>query len=152
MTQKVIRSSLHKAYDQQYDTGQAAWRTLSAKLKADNIEYVCENWRFNKVLEVGCGDGAIMEALDRRGFAPHMEAVEISSSAIREMKLRKISSLKRVKRYNGGKLPYKTKSFDLAILSHVLEHVEDPRFVLRELKRVSRFQVIEILLLVIPLV
>ena len=35
------------------------------------------------------------------------------------------------------KLPFKDKEFDFVIASHVLEHVEDPKFFLNEIQRVS---------------
>jgi SAM-dependent methyltransferase len=49
-----------------------------------------------------------------------------------------------VKQFDGYHLPYADGFFDLAILSHVLEHVEYPRALLREIKRVARHLVIEV--------
>lgn len=49
-----------------------------------------------------------------------------------------------IKKFDGYKIPYQNKAFDLAYCTHVIEHVEHPRTVLREIKRVSNFQVFEI--------
>lgn len=43
-----------------------------------------------------------------------------------------------------GGIRYYDKQFDMAYCSHVIEHVEHPRLLLREIKRVSEFQVFEI--------
>ena len=49
-----------------------------------------------------------------------------------------------VQLFDGYQLPFEDNSFDLVILSHVLEHVEHERLLLREIKRVGRHCVIEI--------
>lgn len=40
--------------------------------------------------------------------------------------------------YNGGSFPFENKEFDYIICSHVLEHVEDIDFFVKEIKRVGR--------------
>jgi SAM-dependent methyltransferase len=96
------------------------------------------------VLECGAGEGSILQQLDAAGFCPEMHAVEIAPSGLRAIQRRGLPTLAGALRFNGYNLPYRDKSFDLAILSHVLEHVEHPRLLLRELRRVSRYQVIEV--------
>ena len=46
--------------------------------------------------------------------------------------------------FDGHHLPYPDDYFDLAYCSHVIEHVEFPRQIIRELKRVSKYQFYEI--------
>jgi ubiquinone/menaquinone biosynthesis C-methylase UbiE len=55
-----------------------------------------------------------------------------------------MASLKEVNKFDGYKIPYSDKSFDLAMCSHVLEHVEHPRLLLREIARVSNYQFFEV--------
>jgi len=46
--------------------------------------------------------------------------------------------------FDGYHLPFGDDEFDLVILSHVLEHVEHERMLLRELKRVAKMCLIEV--------
>ncbi len=141
----IVSENLQKAYDEQYDGGNRAWRMLCAKHKVDNIVQVCRGLaRPAKVLEVGAGEGSILEILDRRGFCDSLYALEISKSGLEQIRKRDIPSLKGLQLFNGYDIPFADNSFDLVILSHVIEHVEFPRRLLREIRRVSRHQVIEI--------
>jgi hypothetical protein len=49
-----------------------------------------------------------------------------------------------VEHFDGGCIPRAAKSVDLAILSHVIEHVENPRELLFEASRVARFVFVEV--------
>ena len=49
-----------------------------------------------------------------------------------------------VKKGNALEISYEDKKFDLAILSHVLEHLDNPKKALLEAKRVANHVVIEI--------
>jgi len=57
---------------------------------------------------------------------------------------RKIDALRSARLFDGYHLPFEDNSFDLIILSHVLEHVEHERLLLREIKRVASSFVIEV--------
>ena len=141
---KNISDSVKTAYDEFYNKHDEAWRMLSAKYKAQHIIDVCKGHSFAKVLEVGAGDGSILKLLADQNFAPEYDAVEISESGVEHIKARNITNLKSVQLFDGYKLPFEDNSFDLIILSHVLEHVEHERLLLRELKRVARYCVIEV--------
>jgi ubiquinone/menaquinone biosynthesis C-methylase UbiE len=117
---------------------------LSAKYKAQNIREVCEKHQFSKVLEVGAGDGSILKYLDQFQFSPEIHALEISKSGVEQIVSRKIGSLRSVQIFDGYHIPFKDDEFDLVILSHVLEHVEFERMLLREIKRVAKQVVIEV--------
>lgn len=139
-----IPLDLQAAYAAQYDPGGSAWRELGAKYKARNIRAVCAGRSFASLLECGAGEGSLLMHLDRAGFCPEMHALEIAASGVAAIRRRAIPSVRSVLQFNGYSLPYRDKSFDLAILSHVLEHVEHPRLLLRELRRVSRYQAVEV--------
>ena len=137
-------SSIINAYDDFYENHDEAWRMLGAKYKARNIVDVCRGKQFLKVLEVGAGDGSILYYLDQQQFAQDLYAIEISESGVEHIKKRNLKSIKEVKVFDGYHIPYADQEFDLVILAHVLEHVEYERMLLRELKRVAKFQVIEV--------
>lgn len=132
------------AYNEFYKTHDEAWRMLGAKYKAQHIVDVCKGQSFKKVLEVGAGDGSILQKLSDSNFAPEYHAVEISDSGVAHIQSRNIENLVSVQEFDGYKLPFEDNSFDLIILSHVLEHVEHERLLLREIKRVSKSFVIEV--------
>ncbi|GFO55614.1 hypothetical protein GMSM_26210 [Geomonas sp. Red276] len=140
-----VSENLQTRYDAQYEAGVSAWRMVCAKQKVQNILEVCRDLpRAGRVLDVGAGDGSILALLDEAGFCDSLYAIDISRSSVDEIGKRGIASLKEVQQYDGYRIPYDDEFFDLVILSHVIEHVEFPRALLREIRRVSRHQVIEI--------
>ncbi|HTI59632.1 class I SAM-dependent methyltransferase [Mucilaginibacter sp.] len=144
MQQQIITGSVKTAYDAFYQQHDEAWRMLGAKYKAQHIIDVCKGQTFNKVLEVGAGDGSILKLLAEQDFARDYYAVEISESGVEHIKARNIPTLRSVQIFDGYHLPFEDGSFELIILSHVLEHVEHERLLLRELKRVAKYCVIEV--------
>jgi ubiquinone/menaquinone biosynthesis C-methylase UbiE len=144
MTEQIISGNVKTAYDEFYQKHDEAWRMLGAKYKAQHIIEVGQGREFKKVLEVGAGDGSILTYLSDQNFAPEYHAVEISDSGVAHILSRNIKDLKSVQLFDGYKLPFEDNSFDLIILSHVLEHVEHERLLLREIKRVARHSIIEV--------
>ena len=92
------------------------------------IEKILEknsNW---KILDIGCGYRA-------NKYASVIADVKDFSNYYKEKKFVKI---------NDKNLPFKDKEFDFVIASHVIEHVEDFEFFLRELERISNKGYIEL--------
>jgi ubiquinone/menaquinone biosynthesis C-methylase UbiE len=142
--QIAVNQNLQESYNDQYSSESAIWRGLSAKQKFNNIIEITSSNTFKKVLEVGAGDGSILKLLSENNFAEELYAVEISESGIAQIKNKNIAHLQSVQLFDGYKLPFGDKSFDLIILSHVLEHVEHERLLLREIHRVAKYLVIEV--------
>ena len=144
MQEFKIKTNLQAAYDEQYTADMTAWRELGAKYKAQNIVDLCASLNIEKALEVGAGEGSILKFLNEWSFCDELHALEISQSGINRIQERALSRVKSVQSFDGYIIPYGDDTFDLAILSHVLEHVEFPRLLLRELHRVARYVVIEV--------
>jgi SAM-dependent methyltransferase len=144
MQQQIISDNVKDAYDEFYQEHDEAWRMLGAKYKAQHIIEVSRGRTFKKVLEVGAGDGSILKFLADADFAPEYHAVEISESGVAHIQSRAIKGVKSIQLFDGYKLPFADDSFDLILLSHVLEHVEHERVLLREIKRVARHCIIEV--------
>jgi ubiquinone/menaquinone biosynthesis C-methylase UbiE len=87
------------------------------------------------VLDVGCGEGYVLDELRARGFA-NVEGVDIVD--IRRNKGYPF------RLYDGASLPFPDRSFDLVVLSFVLHHVPNERklALLEEALRVSRAKVV----------
>jgi 16S rRNA A1518/A1519 N6-dimethyltransferase RsmA/KsgA/DIM1 with predicted DNA glycosylase/AP lyase activity len=88
MQQSAISGNVKTAYDEFYQKHDEAWRMLGAKYKAQHIVDVCAGKSFDKVLEVGAGDGSILKYLSDQNFAPEYHAVEISASGVEHIKAR----------------------------------------------------------------
>ena len=138
-------ASLSSLYGDYYkDDKERVWRALGAKDKADHVLQLCGSLTPETVLEVGCGDGAVLQELDRRGFGTKLYGVEISESGVEATRARNLPSLVSVQSFSGYELPFEADSMDLIVSTHVLEHVEHERLFLKELGRVGRHILIEV--------
>jgi SAM-dependent methyltransferase len=120
------------------------WRALSAVGKADHVATLCARAGLlpRSVLDVGCGDGALLSALRARGLAARLAGVEITQQAVVLARAR--DGVGPVELYDGERLPFAPHAFDLGVLSHVLEHVPDPAALLGEVARVCGAVIVEV--------
>jgi SAM-dependent methyltransferase len=122
-----------------------AWRELGAEGKADHVVALVERAGLaapEGVCEVGCGDGAVLGVLGRRGFGARRVGYEISSSGVRLAAER--AEIERAQVFDGTTLPEQDDAYDLVFATHVLEHVPDPAPLTREMLRVGRAVIIEV--------
>lgn len=84
------------------------------------------------VLDVGCGSGALGQTIIHSPKCP--PRVKVTGLE----KLRRGNELSAVKFYDGQKIPYPDKSFDVVILADVVHHAADPHNLIYECSRVSR--------------
>src|SRR6478609_1973425 len=122
-----VSENLKKNYSAQYDASIAKWRKMAAKTKAENIVGLAKTINFKNVLEVGSGDGSILEWLSEWNFCEDLNSLEISESGVEMIKAKNIQHLKSIVLFDGYKIPYPDNHFDLVICSHVMEHVEHER-------------------------
>ncbi len=122
----------------------ARWRALSAVGKAEHAIALCNAAGITpaSTLEVGCGDGALLCELRRRGFGGRLEGAEIAQAAVEIASGR--PEIDAVALYDGERLPMADGAYDLGVVSHVLEHVKDPARLLAEVARVCRAVVLEV--------
>jgi SAM-dependent methyltransferase len=143
-------AELVRFYDEGYskEPAQAAlyarWRALGAVGKADHVLALCRRAGVlpSSTLEVGCGDGALLTELHRRGFGGRLAGVEITDAAVEIARAR--PEIDSVERYDGLRLTVSDGAYDLGVLSHVLEHVPDPPALLAEVARACRAVVVEV--------
>ena len=100
-------------------------------LKRTSINYINNILSQNsdwKILDVGCGFRA-------NKYASVIADIQDLSKFYKDKKFIKI---------DGKKLPFKDKEFDFVIASHVIEHVEEFDFFIKELERISSKGYIEL--------
>ena len=121
-----------------------AWREAGARQKAINIVRVCQEISVSSILEIGCGTGAVLRELGSMNFANRYVATDVSAAAV-EFTQRSCGPLLS-NAYVGPaeSLPFPEKSFSVAILSHVIEHLENPACAVRGAARVANYIVIEV--------
>jgi SAM-dependent methyltransferase len=96
------------------------------------------------VVEIGCGDGALLAALSERGIGERLDGFEISPEAAALARRKPLARVGRIEAYDGSSIPAQDGAYDLAILSHVVEHVPDPEPLLREAARLARNVIVEV--------
>lgn len=85
-----------------------------------------------KILDLGCGSGEISKALIKSGY--QVTSVDVVDKA-------KVEGLKVVV-YDGAKIPFADKEFDVLLLITVLHHVDKFQDLLLEAKRVAKIIVV----------
>lgn len=121
----------------------SAWRELGAREKARSVLLLVEP-PVESVVEIGCGEGGVINALDGALPASGYVGYEVSPAAIEAARRREYRSPVTFDVFDGEHVPREDGAFDVAILSHVLEHVADPRSLLSEAARVARRVVLEV--------
>lgn len=106
---------------------------LSRKLRFDDVFFGQYKKQFGidenadiKILEIGCGPGALAEALRRQYPKAEISAIDRDSNFISFAR----ENVPGVDFYEGDaeKLPFEDRSFDVTISNTVLEHIEPRAF------------------------
>jgi cyclopropane fatty-acyl-phospholipid synthase-like methyltransferase len=109
------------ATDEQLRARVAAEKTTTAELYLDQLAR--HGIRVGRLLEVGCGDGYLLAAAERRGF--EVMGVEYSEHAARRARAALARGQVLVGELSDLNLP--AEAFDVCVLADVIEHVRDPR-------------------------
>ncbi len=89
------------------------------------------------VLDAGCGEGFVTRYLAQQNPAWRLTGVDLSREAIAYAQ-EHFGELARFCTGSLYKLPFSDNSFDTVLCSEVLEHLDDTRRAVNELKRVAR--------------
>jgi SAM-dependent methyltransferase len=123
---REIALSSHSDYYAQgnYDDDRLNW-TIETFLSARDL---------GKVLEVGCGDGAMLRLLVDRGIT--VAGVDASSSGIERCLSQGLHA--ECLDVSTDSLPFSDDEFDVVISLETFEHLMNPHYALREVRRVLR--------------
>jgi SAM-dependent methyltransferase len=117
------------------------WRALGARSKAAHVRELLDraHEQPRTIVELGCGDGSLLVEL---GALATVDGFELSANAARYAAQRGVA--RRVEAFDGEHVPAVDDAYDLAVLSHVLEHVPDPLPLLKEAGRVAPTVLVEV--------
>lgn len=118
--------------DKFYNHPNFAFRFIEQK-RIDKLIEAAEIKESDKILEVGCGAGHILEKV-KKGKLYGIDISEIQIERTRKRMGDKVE----LKKAPGENIPYEDKFFDKVLCSEVIEHVIDPREVLIEISRVMK--------------
>ena len=96
------------------------------------------------MVEIGCGEGALLAALSAVWPAARFDGFELSEPAVVARAFARLPRVGRLEAFDGAHVPAADGAYELAVLSHVLEHVPDPLPLLREAARVAPRVLVEV--------
>ena len=119
-----------------YDEGYYRYResTRDFKVEAEMLYRMLSPRPGCRVLEVGCGGGALLAFLASRG----LEAVGVDISREAVSLAARAAPRSEVLRADAADLPFEEGSFDRLVSHHLVEHLPDLPAALREWRRVLR--------------
>src|SRR5690349_22931602 len=123
--------------DQMFEAGAVAYDRLIGRYAgrlAEAFADVAHVRPPQRVLDVGCGPGALTAELVRRVGASHVSAIDPSEAFVAEFRRRHPDVP--VARGTAEDLPYADATFDVALAQLVLHFVRDADAATRELRRV----------------
>jgi ubiquinone/menaquinone biosynthesis C-methylase UbiE len=136
--------NLYEMKDEETLNKMDAWRKMGAKPKVESIVQLMHDIPCKSVIELGAGFGHILKVLSEIHFAESYTAVDVSEAALEYLENQKIEGVKEIINSSIEKLPYPDKHFDLAILSHVVEHLFEPNICIAEAGRIAKYVLIEV--------
>jgi 2-polyprenyl-3-methyl-5-hydroxy-6-metoxy-1,4-benzoquinol methylase len=85
-----------------------------------------------RLLDVGCGSGVLLESMRALGW--EVQGIDVDASAVENARRKGLDV------YLGGleECQFPDGSFDVVTMSHVIEHVDDPRRLIRECHRILK--------------
>jgi len=124
----------HGAFEKRYSKGNVFLRHVEQQ-RIKTILKMLNSSSEDVVLDVGCGGGTLIKKIKGKKIV----GIDFSKTAV--MLARKNLKSKRnavIKRMNAEKLSLPSNSFDRIVCTEVLEHVQKPENVIREMLRVLK--------------
>ena len=100
------------------------------------------------ILDVGCGCGYLISILDKLIIDKNITGIDIDPPEMSDCKFTTKNNIEFFRgNINDSIKDIKNNSYEMVICTHFLEHIENPGFLIREMRRISS----ETLILVCPL-
>jgi ubiquinone/menaquinone biosynthesis C-methylase UbiE len=123
-----------------YTYPNAFFQFMLAKFKGDFLSFMNQA-NPASVLEVGSGEGFLLDHVAAHRVDSAFSGVDLSAQALRYAQDHCWPSVSLVQA-DIGRLPFRSRSFDLIMCSEVLEHLTDIEAAVTEIKRVARRHVL----------
>jgi SAM-dependent methyltransferase len=123
---------------------QDAWLSVGAPDKASSVERLTGDLSIRSVLEIGCGSGALLAEMIDRKIGSEYAACEPSRELFALARSRAYETEVDVRCETFERSGFDERSWDLVVLSHVLEHTHDPAALVVRVLAVARYVVIEV--------
>jgi methionine biosynthesis protein MetW len=114
------------------------WKENDQVLVFRHIEALDMIKRGEKVLDIGCGDGLLLGALQKKGVS--VSGVDISEEGVKKCCEKGFGAS--MLDISTEMLPFSDKTFDTVIMLDILEHIYSPETLLKEAIRVSRQSIV----------
>jgi len=114
------------------------WKGRDQRLVFRHAEAIGMVREKEKVLDIGCGDGLLLQSLSQKGAI--VSGVDISEEGVKKCKEKGFDAI--LFDASTESLPFLDKTFDTVIILDVLEHVYAPEILLAEAVRVSKKHII----------
>lgn len=124
---------MQKAYETKHHQAETSHWFLSARRHLI-IKLLRSRQKNEKILEVGCASGVLLQALARQGFSS-VYGAEISAEAINQCRERGLNNVTLI---DSEQLPFPDGTFDVLISSDVLEHIDQDQKALADWCRVLK--------------
>lgn len=121
---------------QKHESRNPIQRALIANFKARAIDMV-HRAAPRTILEVGCGEGYMLDALSRGGVKATLHGVDFSGPAIEDARQR-LGPRAQLEQRDARELADMGRQFDMVMMLEVLEHIPQPEQMLPILERLTR--------------
>ena len=121
---------------QKHESNNPIQRALIHHFKAQAVRLV-QGIAPRTILEVGCGEGYMLDALSRGGIQASLHGVDFSEPAIEDARQR-LGARAELEARDGRELADDGRTFDLVMMLEVLEHIPQPEQMLPILERLTR--------------
>ena len=109
-----------------------------AKFLTVKIAEAIKKYNTAGVLDVGCGEGAVINDLSRETSGQvKYYGVDVAEVGVERAKKRGVANAE-FKVYDGKTIPFSAETFDLSFSTFVFEHLTDPEKVFLEMSRVTK--------------
>lgn len=126
---------------------QAEWLKLGARQKADSIINLLAANKISprRLLELGSGTGAVLSLLKEDNVAKEFYAIDFSKDAIEYLRRNIVGVKAEVADIMEKSHLFGNLHFDVVVLTHTLEHLENPEGLLKKIGDISMdFLIVEV--------